>query len=103
MEQSYLELVAVDVDFVEGVIEADQLQLAVGVEERLRVPQPDVREGRLVAFDGRLVERLRRRERPRLNGLEAVRTAGHGDVVLEVRALQAELVGAHPQALRAVG
>ena len=59
------ELVAVDVDVVEVVVEADQLQLAVGVEQRLRVPEPDVREGRLVALDGRRVERLRRRERPR--------------------------------------
>src|SRR5262249_17193972 len=88
---------------VEVVVEADQLQLAVGVEQRLRVPQTDVREGRLVAFHGRLVERLRRRERSRLDRLQTIRAACHGNVVREVRPLQAELGGASPEALEDVG
>ena len=56
------QVVAIDVDVVELVVGADQLQLAVGVEQRLRVPEPDVLEGGPVALDGGGVELLLRPE-----------------------------------------
>ena len=71
-------VVAVDVDVVKVVVEADHLQLAVGVEQRPGIPQPDVRERRLVALDRRRVEPSRRRERLAAESRPARRRDGSG-------------------------
>ena len=45
-----LDPVAIDIDVGEIVVEADFLQLIVGIEERARVPQPDVLDRRRICW-----------------------------------------------------
>src|ERR1700687_4368 len=85
--------VAIDIDVQKIVVEPDFLELAVGREQRARVPQPDIINGGRVLLERGPRERGCAVELPYVDAVEMVRHAGQRDVSLEVRLFNPQLVG----------
>src|SRR5262249_29725034 len=95
-----VEPVAVDVDVVEAIIGPDLLYLAVGVHQRLPVPQTNVVDGRAIGVEGLRVEALLDREWLHRDLMKVIGLLRERDVVLQIWRSQQQLVWLHVTALK---
>ena len=106
--QAHLPVLAVDpiavvVHVHEIVVGADDLELPVGLEQRLVVPQPNVLRGLFVLLQRLGGQVLQGRELLLFHPVDPVGHAGVLDRVFDVGALLADLVGGHLEGLNQVG
>ena len=73
--------------------------MPVGVDQRLRVPEPDVVDGRLVGLERLSGEALLGRERLDGHVVQVIRLPRRRDAPLDIGALQLQFVGLDDQAL----
>ncbi len=91
--------IAVVVHVAEPVVGPDLLELAVGLEQRVLVPEPDVPDGGQVPADVGKGQRVVRCKRPGLDVLEPVAEPRHPDMVLQEGPFEHELVRRDLEAL----
>ena len=84
---------------MEPVVGPDLLHLTVGVLRRLPVPQPDVVDGGLIGFQRLCRQALFYREGFHRDAMKIVGLLRRGDVALDVRRFELQLVRLHIYAL----